>query len=80
MTSTLALTNATLPYILTLAEKGWQRAAADDPGFGAGVNMVGGEITCAAVAHALELPWTPLETILSVITSYSIHYTKLYEC
>jgi len=65
LTSTLALTNATLPYILTLAEKGWQRAAADDPGFGAGVNMVGGKITCAAVAHALELPWTPLETILS---------------
>jgi len=65
LTSTQALTNATLPYVVTLAEKGWQRAAAEEPGIGAGVNMVGGEITCAQVAHAFDLPWTPLETILS---------------
>jgi alanine dehydrogenase len=65
LTSTQALTNATLPYILTFADKGWKRAAQDDPGVAAGVNMVGGEITCAGVAKAFDLPLTPLESILS---------------
>ncbi len=64
LTSTQALTNATLPYILSLAEKGWRQAVLDDPGVAAGVNIVGGQLTCAAVARAFDLPWTPLSSIL----------------
>ncbi|MGD9947458.1 MAG: alanine dehydrogenase [Desulfobulbus sp.] len=65
LTSTQALTNATLPYILTLVDKGWQQAALDDPGFAAGVNMVGGKITHPGVAKAFDLPVIPLASILS---------------
>ncbi len=61
LTSTMALTNATLPYALSLAKKGWQRAAHDDPGIAEGVNMVEGHITCKGVAEAFGLPYTPLE-------------------
>jgi alanine dehydrogenase len=61
LTSTRALTNATLPYALTLATKGWHQAAQDDPGIGKGVNMVAGQITCQGVAEAFGLPYTPLE-------------------
>lgn len=64
LTSTLALTNATLPYALTLANKGWQQAALDDPGIGRGINMVTGQITCQGVAEAFALPYCPLETLL----------------
>jgi alanine dehydrogenase len=68
LTSTLALTNATLPYALTLADKGWQRAAQDDPGIGAGVNMVTGRITCQGVAEAFGLAYTPLAEVLETAT------------
>ncbi len=51
-TSTQALTNATLPYVLVLAESGWRAAAAADPHLAAGVNMVAGRITCPGVAEA----------------------------
>jgi alanine dehydrogenase len=64
LTSTLALTNATLPYAATLAAKGWQQAAQDDPGIGKGINMVAGQITCQGVAEAFGLPYTSLETLL----------------
>jgi alanine dehydrogenase len=60
LTSTMALTNATLPYALTLADKGWRQAAQDDPGIGQGVNMVAGQITCRAVAEAFGMPYCPL--------------------
>ena len=59
-TSTIALCNATLPYVLTLADKGYQKAAADDAGFAEGVNAVGGDVTNPAVAASLELPYRPL--------------------
>ena len=62
-TSTLALTNATLPYAIQLAEKGWQKACADDAGLRLGVNMVDGKITFPAVAAAFGLPYQPLESI-----------------
>lgn len=65
LTSTLALTNATLPYVLRLADKGWQRAALDDPGIARGVNMVAGRITCPAVAEAFGLAATPLAELLA---------------
>lgn len=64
LTSTLALTNATLPYALTLADKGWRQAALDDAGIGNGINMVGGAITYPGVAEAFGLPFTPLESLL----------------
>ncbi len=52
-TSTIALTNATFPYLLQLAEKGWERATADNPGLAKGLNVVRGEIVYAPVAEAL---------------------------
>ncbi|MEM8875692.1 MAG: alanine dehydrogenase [Planctomycetota bacterium] len=55
-TSTIALCNATLPYALKLANKGYRQAAEDDPGFAAGINMVGGRVTNAAVAESLSMP------------------------
>lgn len=57
-TSTLALTNATLPYIERLAEDGWRRALQDVPGFLPGLNVHSGRLACAAVANALDLPHT----------------------
>ena len=65
LTSTLALTNATLPYAATLADKGWQRAAQEDPCIGAGINIVDGKVTCRGVAEAFNLAYTPLATVLA---------------
>jgi len=59
-TSTLALTNATLPYTLKLANKGWIQAVREDPALARGVNVVDGKVTYAAVAAAHGLPYTPL--------------------
>ncbi|MFQ5689890.1 MAG: alanine dehydrogenase [Gemmatimonadota bacterium] len=63
-TSTLALTNATSPYVLRLADRGWAEAAAADPALALGVNMVGGRCTYRAVAEAFGLPYTPLGDVL----------------
>lgn len=63
-TSTLALTNATLPYALRLADRGWRDAVRADEGLAEGVNMVGGHITYRAVAEAWDLPYTPLSDML----------------
>lgn len=60
-TSTLALTNATLPYALRLADLGWKEACMRDPGLAEGVNVVDGKVTFKAVAEAFNLPYTPLE-------------------
>lgn len=60
-TSTLALTNATLPYALRIADLGWEEACRQDPGLANGVNMVDGKITFKAVAEAFGLEYTPLE-------------------
>lgn len=60
-TSTLALTNATMPYALRLADLGWIEACRRDPGLAEGVNMVDGKITYKAVAEAFDFPYTPLE-------------------
>lgn len=59
-TSTLALTNATLPYALRLADLGWQEACRKDPGLAEGVNVEDGKVTYKAVAEAFDLPYTPL--------------------
>jgi alanine dehydrogenase len=55
LTSALALNHSVLPYALDLANKGWKKALADNPGFMAGLNVCGGEITHKAVAEALNL-------------------------
>ena len=60
-TSTLALTNATLPYAILLADKGWKDACKAEPGLIPGVNIVDGKIVFKAVAEAWDLPYTPLE-------------------
>jgi len=54
-TSTLALTNATLPYAVALASKGWQKACVDDPALRLGVNVVDGHVTYQGVADAFGL-------------------------
>ncbi len=59
-TSTLALTNATLPYALKLADKGWEKACAEDPGLKLGLNIVDGKITFPAVAEAFDMPYSSL--------------------
>jgi alanine dehydrogenase len=63
--SAFALNNATLPYVLALADQGWAGALAGDPCFRAGLNVHRGQITHAAVAHALGLPLVPAETAIS---------------
>jgi alanine dehydrogenase len=52
-TSTFALNNATLPYVLALADKGYRQALLDDPGLLDGLNIHEGKVCCAAVAEAL---------------------------
>lgn len=59
-TSTFALTNATLPYVLRLASEGVDRAIQSDPGLAKGVNIKNGQITCLGVAEAHGLPFTPV--------------------
>ena len=54
-TSAFALNNATLPYVKALADKGWERATAEDAGLAAGLNIVHGTVVHAAVAHELGL-------------------------
>lgn len=65
-TSTFALTNATLPYALDLANKGFERAIADDAGLREGVNTYAGKLTYEAVAASQNLEYTPLDTLLDV--------------
>lgn len=59
-TSTLALTNATLPYALRLADKGWEKACREDPALAQGVNIADGKITFPGVAEAFGLPCSKL--------------------
>ena len=62
-TSTYALTNATLPYVLKLADRGWQAALADDPALAAGLSTHAGRLTSEPVARDLGLPYTPAEQL-----------------
>src|SRR5271170_4023091 len=64
-TSTVALNNATLPYVLALADHGWQRALREDAHLRNGLNICRGRITHPAVARDLDLPFTPPEQILA---------------
>ena len=60
-TSTQALTNATLPYVKRLADKGWRQAVAEDAHLANGVNMVEGKITYQRIAEAHGLEYTELK-------------------
>jgi len=63
-TSTLALTNATLPYGLTLARQGWRAACKADPALRLGLNVVEGKVVYPGVAEAFQLPLTDAATVL----------------
>ncbi|HEY3772787.1 MAG TPA: alanine dehydrogenase, partial [Solirubrobacteraceae bacterium] len=64
ITSTYALTNATMPYVVKLASDGVNRALQSDPGLLAGLNVAGGEVTYAPVARDQGIDYTPAETAL----------------
>ena len=63
-TSTYALTNATLPFVLALARMGWQQAMLDDPHLAEGLNIHAGQVTHLAVAQALGLPHRAVREVL----------------
>ena len=65
VTSTYALTNATIPYILHLANAGVHEATADSPGLKLGVNVAGGEVTYAPVADAVGVPHVDVDQALA---------------
>jgi alanine dehydrogenase len=66
-TSTLALTNATFPYVLKLARLGAQAAIAEDPGIAEGVNTYDGRLTYGAVADAQQREWLPIAELVSYV-------------
>jgi alanine dehydrogenase len=64
-TSTLALTNATFPYAMRLANKGWKQALKDDPALLKGLNVAHGKVTYGGVAEAFGMEFTAPETLLA---------------
>lgn len=64
-TSTLALTNATLPYAIQLANKGWKKACTENEELKLGLNVINGEIVYKGVSDAFGLPYTPVEKYLN---------------
>jgi alanine dehydrogenase len=63
-TSTIALTNATLPYAVQIANKGWQRAMRENPEIKLGANVMNGKVTYQAVAETFGLEYTPIDSLL----------------
>ena len=63
-TSTVALTNATLPYALQLAQKGWQKACAENAELKLGLNVVQGKVVYQGVSDAFGLPFHPVEQVM----------------
>ncbi len=63
-TSTLALTNATLPYALQLANQGWKRACLNNEELRKGLNILKGKVVYQGVADAFDLPYTTPDSIL----------------
>ncbi|BBO68235.1 alanine dehydrogenase [Desulfosarcina alkanivorans] len=64
-TSTLALTNATLPYAVEIANKGWKRAMQENAEIKPGANVIDGKVTYRAVAEAFGMAYTPVEEMMS---------------
>lgn len=63
-TSTIALTNATLPYALQLADKGWKKACSDNPELKLGLNVVNGKVVYKGVSDAFGLEYTDVSQVL----------------
>jgi len=63
-TSTLALTNATLPYAVQIANKGWQRAMKENPEIKVGANVIKGKVTFKGVSDAFGLEYVPIDSLL----------------
>ncbi len=63
-TSTMALTNATLPYAVQIASKGWKKAMQDSRDIKLGANVINGKITYKGVSDAFGLPYTDIDTLL----------------
>jgi len=63
-TSTVALTNATLPYAIQLANKGWKKACAENKELKHGLNVIKGNVVYEAVANAFNLDYSPVENYL----------------
>lgn len=64
-TSTLALTNATLPYAIQLANKGWEKACSDNNELKLGLNVIKGDVVYKAVAEAFDLPFVAVDKYLN---------------
>ncbi|ADD67920.1 alanine dehydrogenase [Denitrovibrio acetiphilus DSM 12809] len=64
-TSTMALTNATLPYILNIAGKGWKGAMTEDPETAKGANIISGQVTCKGVADAFGMKYKNITELLN---------------
>jgi alanine dehydrogenase len=69
VTSTWALTNATMPYVLKIADHGVQRALGSDPGFMLGLNVAGGQVTYQPVAEDQGLAYTPAADALAALAA-----------
>jgi alanine dehydrogenase len=67
ITSTWALTNVTLPYVEAIADKGVERAVAEDAALAKGVNVADGKVTYAPVADAVGMPFTPLAEVGALV-------------
>ncbi|WP_235298858.1 alanine dehydrogenase [Portibacter marinus] len=63
-TSTVALTNATLPFAIQLADKGWKKACNEHEGLKEGLNVVNGKVVYKAVAEAFDMSYTPVDEVL----------------
>ncbi len=64
-TSTLGLTNATLPYAVQIANKGWKQAMLENREIRRGANVIDGHITYEGVSQAFDMPYTPIDTLLN---------------
>jgi alanine dehydrogenase len=64
LTSTMALTNATLPYAVQIANQGWKQVAKNDPGIREGFNVVDGVVCYKGVAEAFDLDYVPVDELL----------------
>jgi len=64
-TSTLALTNATLPYAIQLANNGWKKACSDNRDLKLGLNIINGKIVYKGVSEAFGLPYSEVEEFLN---------------
>jgi alanine dehydrogenase len=71
ITSTYALTNATMPYVLQLASSGVARAVAENPGLKLGVNVASGQVTYAPVADAVGVPHVPVDDAIAGVAAGS---------